>query len=271
MASKTTKKSAVGAETTKSVKKTSKPKKVSSATAKKTTSKRKAKNDTVSEKVAPKVSAEKPTEQENTGAGMARFISNSIGKYFSKFVVVAMALTLGLSSVTGCAVFSNMTTEQKADIAFSASRTATIAWVVLDEKSTKYVDSLSSVVSITKEAVYAFCSETNTSFEAGFYDKCFAVVDKRIDELGLDPIESELSKSLAKFSILECQKVVKLLKSQTPEETKEIVKAIIDGIDSGLKINVASEEYKTALVAKDVSDEDDALRVKMSIRAKKTK
>ena len=270
MASKTTKKSAVKAETTKGAKKTSKPKKVASTT-KKTAYGRKPKNGTAAEKVAPKVSAERTAEQENTGAGMARFISNSIGKYFSKFVGVAMALTLGLSSVTGCAVFSNMTTEQKADIAFSASRTATIAWVVLDEKSTKYVDSLSSVVSITKDVVYAFCSETNTSFEAGFYDKCFAVVDKKIDELGLDPIETELSKSLAKFSILECQKVVKLLKSQTPEETKEIVKAIIDGIDSGLKINIASEEYKTALVAKDVSDEDDALRLKMTNRVKKTK
>ena len=61
------------------------------------------------------------------------------------------------------------------------------------------------------------------------------------------------------------------MKAQTPEETKTLVQHIIDGIDSGLKVNVKSEEYKTALVEQRVANENEALRVKMTALGAKRK
>lgn len=283
MATKNIKKSAKKAATSTKTTKTEKVSKKGGKTTAKTTAKttktvegksaaKKGKAEKVATVSAVKTaSAKKSTDPSNIGMDMARTISNTMGKYFSKFASVAVAAVIGLVAVNGCALISGMTVEQKADIAYTASRTATIAWVALDENSTKYVDALSAVVSITKKTVDSYCSETNTAFATDFYDKCYAVIEKDIVALNLDPLATEISKSLAKFSVLECQKVVKMMKAQTPEETKTLVQHIIDGIDSGLKVNVKSEEYKTALVEQRVANENEALRVKMTALGAKRK
>lgn len=280
MATKNIKKSAKKAATSTKTTKTEKVSKKGGKTTAKTTAKtaegkctaKKGKTEKVATVSAVKTSsAKKSTDPSNIGMDMARTISNTMGKYFSKFASVAVAAVIGLVAVNGCALISGMTVEQKADIAYTASRTATIAWVALDENSTKYVDALSAVVSITKKTVDSYCSETNTAFATDFYDKCYAVIEKDIVALNLDPLATEISKSLAKFSVLECQKVVKMMKAQTPEETKTLVQHIIDGIDSGLKVNVKSEEYKTALVEQRVANENEALRVKMTALGAKRK
>lgn len=280
MATKNIKKSARKAATSTKTTKTEKVSKKGGKTTAKTTAKtaegkctaKKGNTEKVATVSAVKTSsAKKSTDPANIGMDMARTISNTMGKYFSKFASVAVAAVIGLVAVNGCALISGMTVEQKADIAYTASRTATIAWVALDENSTKYVDALSAVVSITKKTVDSYCSETNTAFATDFYDKCYAVIEKDIVALNLDPLATEISKSLAKFSVLECQKVVKMMKAQTPEETKTLVQHIIDGIDSGLKVNVKSEEYKTALVEQRVANENEALRVKMTALGAKRK
>lgn len=275
MATKNTKVQTTKAKSTKATKATKsqktppKARNVSETESKTPAKKRKAEAKSAkAETAVPQVKAEKKSSvSENAGMNMARVISNTIGKYFSKFVAVAVS-TIACAMV-GCAAISGMTTEQKADIAYAASRTATIAWVAIDENSTKYVGSLSTVVSITKEVVDSYCSETNTEFTADFYNTCYAAIETKVDALNLDPVAAEVSKSLAKFSVLECQKVIKMLKSKTPEEAKAIVKAIVDGIDSGLKVDVKSEEYKTALVSLKASEESAALRVKLSAQKAK--
>lgn len=202
----------------------------------------------------------KVSDSGNVGMGMARVISNTMGKYFSKFAAIAVICA---SLVSGCALISGMTTEQKADIAYTAARTATIAWVALDDNSTKYKESLSQVVSVTKSVVDSYCSSSNTDFSVNFYNECYAKIEMEIVAMKLDSLTEELSKSLAKFSVIECQKVIKLLKSVTPEESKEIVQHVINGIDSGLKVDVKSEEYSVALAEQSVASENEALKVKM--------
>lgn len=269
---KSAKKAATSAKTTKTEKVSKKGGKTTAKAAEGKRTAKKGKTEKVATVSAVKsASPKKSSDPNNIGMDMARTISNTMGKYFSKFASIAVAAVVGLAAVNGCALISGMTVEQKADIAYTASRTATIAWVALDENSTKYVDALSAVVSITKKTVDSYCSETNTAFATDFYDKCYAVIEKDIVALNLDPLATEISKSLAKFSVLECQKVVKMMKAQTPEETKTLVQHIIDGIDSGLKVNVKSEEYKTALVEQRVANESEALRVKMTALGAKRK
>lgn len=269
---KSAKKAATSAKTTKTEKVSKKGGKTTAKAAEGKRTTKKGKTEKVATVSAVKsASPKKSSDPNNIGMDMARTISNTMGKYFSKFASIAVAAVVGLAAVNGCALISGMTVEQKADIAYTASRTATIAWVALDENSTKYVDALSAVVSITKKTVDSYCSETNTAFATDFYDKCYAVIEKDIVALNLDPLATEISKSLAKFSVLECQKVVKMMKAQTPEETKTLVHHIIDGIDSGLKVNVKSEEYKTALVEQRVANESEALRVKMTALGAKRK
>lgn len=269
---KSAKKAATSAKTTKTEKVSKKGGKTTAKAAEGKRTAKKGKTEKVATVSAVKsASPKKSSDPNNIGMDMARTISNTMGKYFSKFASIAVAAVVGLAAVNGCTLISGMTVEQKADIAYTASRTATIAWVALDENSTKYVDALSAVVSITKKTVDSYCSETNTAFATDFYDKCYAVIEKDIVALNLDPLATEISKSLAKFSVLECQKVVKMMKAQTPEETKTLVQHIIDGIDSGLKVNVKSEEYKTALVEQRVANESEALRVKMTALGAKRK
>jgi hypothetical protein len=267
---KTAKKSSTSATKATKTTKTTTQKKTTST--KKTTSKKTADKSKTTKALSAKKNETVAANSGNIGMNMAKVISNTMGKYFSKFASIALVAIIGMSTLTGCTLLSGLSTDTKADIAYAAAKTATISWVALDENSTKYVDSLSKVVTITKEAVESYCSDTNTDFTVAFYDTCYAIIEKKIDELNMDELTAELSKSLAKFSVLECQKIIKLMKSETSEEAKEIVLHVISGIDSGLKVDISSTEYKVALTEQKAVSENEALKLKMTrLGAKKQK
>jgi hypothetical protein len=153
------------------------------------------------------------------------------------FATVAAIIGTIMMATGGCAILQNTTTSQKAAIAKTATREATVAWVVADKKSSQYVTNLQDVVSYMKTLIAA------TDKDTGLYDALYPSI---ADELGkkLSGDALTYSKLLATFALNQLDNIKGTYKTQTVEDTKTIALAALDGVSLGLDTKLSAELYQ---------------------------
>ena len=189
----------------------------------------------------------KPTASSES---IARHIGNVMTDYFkTMFGSIAVLIVGGtLLFSTGCMLMRSMTADQKSDAARSLTRTATVAWLVLDSNSSKYVSTLEGVVSTTKNAIEAVLVDEGEA-NSQFYEKAYAKVEASIAANNHGELAQTLERSIAKFAIQQSQKFIKTFKTTKVEDALVVVDGVFDGILDGLAVKVDSAEYIAALNA----------------------